>query len=64
MNKRFIEFGGNYININNIEVIYKINSNMYSIFIKTITNTKFGEHYSTKEERDKRFDDVIFTLNK
>ena len=66
MNKRFIEFGGNYININNIETTYITNdaiNNNYSIFIKTITNNKYGEYYDTKTERNKRFNEIINILN-
>ncbi len=58
----FIKFANKNININHIITIYKFNEgNKYCI---TTNNNQLIEKYDSKEERDKRFNNIIPKLKR
>ena len=64
----FIDFANRMININYIISIYKTeisNNNYYDINIKILNNdSAIKEIYNTKEERDERFNDILYIVYK
>ncbi len=66
----FIEFAGMMININFIVNIYKINyvrnnKNFYDINLQLSTSSSIiKEIYTTKEEQETRFNEIIAEINK